>query len=82
VLERRSRTIATVAWSDPTACRYGEQIWRRCVARKSGICALSGQVIARGDAVYRPRITRHAPQNIDAMILASVMEGNGPDEGV
>ncbi|WP_394365042.1 DUF3331 domain-containing protein [Paraburkholderia kirstenboschensis] len=82
VLERQSRTTATVAWSDSTACRYGEQLWQRCIARKTGICALSGQAIAKGDAVYSPRVLRRAPQNIDAMILASVMEATTSDEGV
>jgi hypothetical protein len=82
VLERQGRTVATVAWSDSTACRYGEQLWRRCIARKTGRCALSGQVIAKGDAVYRPRIAQPAPRNIDAMILASVMEATPSDEDV
>ncbi|MFD1554691.1 DUF3331 domain-containing protein [Paraburkholderia silviterrae] len=74
VIERQGPSGATVAWSDPTACCYGEQLWRRCVARKSGICALSGQAIARGEAVYRPRFVQPAPRNFEAMILASVME--------
>ena len=29
ILERQSQTTATVAWSDSTACYYGEQLWRR-----------------------------------------------------
>lgn len=74
VLERHGQTVATVAWADSTACCYGEQRWRRRVARKGGICALSGQVIAKGDAVYCPRLVQPVPRNIEAMILASVME--------
>jgi Domain of unknown function (DUF3331) len=74
VLERNGRTSATVAWSDATSCCYGEQVWRRRTARKAGVCALSGQSIATGDAIYRPRPARPAPRNIDAMILATVME--------
>ena len=74
VLERHALKTATVAWSDATACCYGEQRWRRCVARKSGICALSGQTIAAGDTVYRPRLVRPVPRNSEAMILAYVME--------
>jgi hypothetical protein len=42
VLKRNGQTSATVAWSDPTSCCYGEQLWRRCVAKKAGVCALSG----------------------------------------
>jgi hypothetical protein len=74
ILERNGQTSATVAWSDPTSCCYGEQIWRRCIAKKAGVCALSGQAIATGDAVYRPRRRNPAPRNIEAMILATVMQ--------
>jgi Domain of unknown function (DUF3331) len=74
VLERHGQTGATIEWRDSTACCYGEQIWRRCIARRRGICALSGHVIAAGDAVYRPRLAKPPPRNIEAMILASVME--------
>lgn len=74
VLERHGRTSATLAWSDATSCCYGEQIWRRCIARKAGVCALSGQAIARGDAVFRPRLVQAIPRNFEAMILATVME--------
>ncbi len=82
VLERNGQTSATVAWSDATSCCYGEQIWRRRAAKKAGVCALSGQAIARGDAVYRPRPVRPAPRNIEAMILATVMEAIPVGEGV
>ncbi|WOD13845.1 DUF3331 domain-containing protein [Paraburkholderia kirstenboschensis] len=82
VLERSGRTSATVAWSDATSCHYGEQPWRRCIARKAGVCALSGQTIARGDAVYRPRRVRPAPRNVAAMILAAVMGVIPMEEGV
>ena len=74
ILERHGRTSATVAWSDPTSCCYGEQHWRRCVAKKAGVCAMSGQAIARGSAVYRPKRVKPAPRNIEAMILATVLE--------
>jgi hypothetical protein len=82
VLERNGQTSATVAWSDPTSCCYGEQIWRRCIAKKGGVCALSGQVIATGDAVYRPRRLKPAPRNIEAMILATVMQAIPLEEAV
>src|SRR5258708_11919367 len=74
VLGRNKQTSATVVWSDPTSCFYGEQQWRRCIAKKAGVCALSGQAIATGDAVYRPRLVQPAPRNIEAMILATVMQ--------
>lgn len=74
VLERHSPLSAAVSWSDPTTCCYWEQLWRRCRARKRGFCALSGTRINVGDEVFRPRHSSPAPANIDAMILASVME--------
>lgn len=73
VLER-GQTSAIVAWSDATSCCYGEQLWRRNIAKKAGICALSGQAIATGNPVYRPSRVRPPPRNIEAMILATVME--------
>jgi hypothetical protein len=76
VLERPrpARTSAVVSWRDLTACCYWEQLWQRCRARKRGFCALTGTEIAVGDDVYRPQLVDPAPLNIDAMILASVME--------
>ncbi|REG61209.1 uncharacterized protein DUF3331 [Paraburkholderia sp. BL6669N2] len=82
VLERSGQTSATIAWSDATSCCYGEQLRRRCIARKSGVCALRGQSTARGNAVYRPRRARPAPRNAEAMILASVMEATPVEKAV
>ncbi|MFL9962999.1 DUF3331 domain-containing protein [Paraburkholderia sediminicola] len=82
VLECNGQTSATIAWSDPTSCCYGAQIWRRCIAKKAGVCALSGQRIATGDAVYRPRRLKPAPRNIEAMILATVMQAIPLEEPV
>lgn len=82
VLERRGDTVATVAWADSTACCYGEQLWRRCIARRGGICALSGQVIAKGDTVYCPRLVQPVPRNIRAMILASAMEAIPSEDSI
>jgi hypothetical protein len=81
VLECDGRSSAAVAWSDATSCRYGEQRWRRGIAKKAGVCALSGQAIATGDAVYRPRLIQPAPRNIEAMILATVLEAIPVEDG-
>jgi hypothetical protein len=82
LLERNSPTSATVAWSDSTSCFYGAQLWRRCIAKKAGVCSLSGQTIATGNAVYRPRRVRPIPRNIEAMILAAVLETVSVEEGI
>lgn len=82
LLERTSATSATVSWSDSTSCCYGAQLWRRCKAKKAGVCSLSGQTIARGDAVYRPKRVRPIPRNVEAMILATVLETVSVEEGI
>lgn len=74
LLERHGAVGATLAWSDPTSGCYGEQLWRRCIARRAGQCVVSGTRIAKGDAVYRPRKAVPAPSNSEAMILAAVLE--------
>lgn len=73
IIDRPSSTTATVSWSDPTSGYYGDQVWRSGVARGEGLCAVSAQRIRRGDAVYKPRVSRLAPANADAMILSSVI---------
>ncbi|MGF6768770.1 hypothetical protein P3T18_001240 [Paraburkholderia sp. GAS199] len=73
VIDRPSPSTATVAWRDPTHCSYGDQVWHACHARLSGVCALSGKGIKRGDAIYKPRPCRPAPVNAGAMILFAIL---------
>ena len=74
VTARPSRVTATVTWCDSTSCRYGDQLWRKMIARSAGICALSGTTISRGDPVYRPITSTLMPANATAMILARCIE--------
>jgi len=74
VIDRPTSSTATVAWCDPRACRYGDQVWRASIARQPGTCAVSGKSIGRGDAIYRPRACRPSPLNASAMILAAIVE--------
>ncbi|MCA7946883.1 DUF3331 domain-containing protein [Burkholderia vietnamiensis] len=69
ILER-SDTLLVVRWVEPGRCHYGEQRWRRRFAQRTGTCALSRQVIQRGDEVFRPA-ERPAPANAAAMISAA-----------
>jgi hypothetical protein len=73
VLERLSVTSVAVLWQDATRCRYADQVWISCRARKKGRCALSGAVIRRDDFIYKPRVRSAIPANANAMILASVI---------
>ncbi|WP_222944948.1 DUF3331 domain-containing protein [Paraburkholderia sp. 31.1] len=74
LLDRPSPRTATVSWSDPRCCKYGEQLWRLATAKRSGICALSGQGIAAGDVIYRPAKVEPPPANAAAMMLATLVE--------
>jgi hypothetical protein len=74
IVERSEPRKVTVAWNDPAACFYGDQVWKVGVARQAGVCALSGCGIRPGDAVYRPTSTRPAALNAEAMILATIVE--------
>jgi hypothetical protein len=74
ILEIRSGHTLTICWSDSRTGHYAEQVWRLGLAREDAICALSNQLIARGDKVYRPcRVGDRAPANWDRMILASAV---------
>ena len=73
VVDRPSPITATIAWRDPTACCYGDQVWRASVSRSHGVCAVSGRPILPGDAVYRPRASHPLPLNVGEMILAAVV---------
>ncbi|WP_310035764.1 DUF3331 domain-containing protein [Paraburkholderia graminis] len=73
VLERLTERTVLINWSDATRCRYVDQVWILCKARKLGRCALTGRSIRRGDAVYKPR-RRSVPQlNTEAMIWATAI---------
>ncbi|WP_144110297.1 DUF3331 domain-containing protein [Paraburkholderia sp. BCC1886] len=74
LLDRPSPRTVTVSWSDPRGCKYGEQVWRTATAKRSGVCALSGQSIVRGAPIYRPTKVEPPPANADAMILATVVD--------
>ncbi|NPT42766.1 DUF3331 domain-containing protein [Paraburkholderia sp. 1N] len=74
VLERRSENSVVILWQDATRCHYGDQVWFRCRSARTGICALSGNTIGRGDPIYRPRQGHRPPANALAMILASAIE--------
>jgi hypothetical protein len=71
-VERISERSILVNWCDATSCHYCDQLWTKRSARNAGYCALTGNLIARGDVIYGP-YTRvaHPPANERAMILAS-----------
>lgn len=78
LIRRYDQESISVCWSDPTYGRYSDQLWRVCTARRSAVCALTGEKIRRGDAVFRPSPNRrHRPANADAMILASKLDHLG-----
>jgi hypothetical protein len=80
LLDRISPRTVTVSWSDPQCCKYGEQVWRLATAKSAGICMLTGQIIAKGQAIYRLAKTSRAPTNANAMMLAAALEKRLPSE--
>lgn len=78
LLERISPSTVTIAWRDSTSCSYGAQIWMGANAKVSGVCAMSGAQIKRGDRIFRPRHSKPAPVNAGAMILASAIDAGKP----
>jgi hypothetical protein len=73
LVEWTSSSTVTIAWRDSTSCSYGAQIWMVANAKVSGICAMSGARINRGDRIFHPRHSKPAPVNASAMILASAI---------
>jgi hypothetical protein len=78
LVERTTSSTVTIAWRDPTSCFYGAQIWRVANAKVSGICALSGVRIRRGDRIFHPQRTKPIPVNARAMILESALNAIEP----
>jgi hypothetical protein len=74
LIDRPSRSTATIEWRDATHCCYGDQVWRTSRARVAGVCAMSKRPIRPGDAIYKPRACRPMPVNGEAMILRCVLE--------
>jgi hypothetical protein len=70
ILDRPSWSTIVLSWRDPTGCRYGYQTWCKAAAKRSGICAMSGASIRRGDMIFRPRLKGQRPANASAMVLA------------
>jgi hypothetical protein len=73
VLDRLSERTVAVSWRDSTSCHYNDQIWRVGIAREPGRCAMTGERIRPGEAIYRPIPALPAPVNAQAMILASAL---------
>lgn len=74
LVERVTTTRVTLAWFDLSRCAYGNQEWHLTRARRSGVCAVSGRRIRRGENVYRPRPSRPQVLNADAMIYTDVLD--------
>ncbi|WP_321899627.1 DUF3331 domain-containing protein [Paraburkholderia heleia] len=75
IVDRISACSIMVRWGDATVGHYGEQLWKRGIARRSTWCILSGMRVRRGDIVYRPCTRGLRPMNCEEVILAGVLEG-------
>lgn len=70
IVERLSPHTALLSWSDPRLGCMAEQTWTFGRARQEDVCALSGELIKRGDPVYRPRKTTPPALNARCVIAA------------
>ncbi|WP_205189158.1 DUF3331 domain-containing protein, partial [Burkholderia sp. LMG 13014] len=71
----RQMCIRDFSWSDPTRCRYDEQRWISAKSRSIGRCALTGQTIHTGDAIYKPQWRgANRPANYWEVILAPELD--------
>jgi hypothetical protein len=79
ILERLSPTSIVVALADATSGRYGDQTWTLRIARRKGVCSLSGEPFLPGDPVYRANVRRRnmaiARQAISAAAIARLEAG-------
>jgi hypothetical protein len=74
VVERSDERDIVISWQDPTRGYLGEQRWRIGTASSSGICALSGRPIRRGDRIFRPMRPTSRHPNFGDMILAAAID--------
>ncbi|EKS71948.1 hypothetical protein BURK_008936 [Burkholderia sp. SJ98] len=70
VLERPSPRTVSVAWGHPCSGYAGGQTWRRVMARKNGVCALSGERVLRGDPIYKLARSSERHNRADEVLLA------------
>ena len=82
-IEWQTTCTILVSWSDSTLGRYEDQTWRAGFARTAGICGLTGALVRRGDAVFRPlQRGAVAPTNSLDMILADTLPGAKETMGI
>ena len=73
ILERLSPTSIVISWADATSGRYGEQTWTLRVARRKGVCSLSGEPYLPGAPIYRPHVRQSSATNTDQTISAAAI---------
>jgi hypothetical protein len=74
VVERCDERDIVISWQDSTRGRLGDQRWRLGTASASGVCAMSGRQIRRGDCAYRPLRRVSKLPNRGDMILAIAID--------
>jgi hypothetical protein len=70
-LEKPSKRQLLLSWREPARCNYTEQLWALHKASGATTCAVSGEKIRRGDAVYSPV---GQPQNRNKCIRAEAVK--------
>jgi hypothetical protein len=70
VIDRLSGDCVTVAWAHACSGHYGAQLWRKVIARRRAVCAISGETVHRGEAVYKLFRSMDDAPNRHAVLLA------------
>lgn len=75
VVERQNDHSMLVSWSDATRGHFADQRWVSSKSRRGGLCVLTGNVIRKGDPVYRPQRRRKSrTPSGSVMVLAAALE--------
>jgi hypothetical protein len=71
ILESPAKNRLLVSWRESGICNYTEQLWALRKAKRTTLCAISGQPVRLGDEIYRPV---GKPLNSATCILAGAVK--------
>ncbi|RFU44400.1 DUF3331 domain-containing protein [Paraburkholderia sp. DHOC27] len=73
VQERISSTSIVISLADATSGRYSDEIWHLRMARRKGVCSLSGEPFLSGAAIYRRNMRLGKLATAEHAILATTI---------
>ncbi|WP_181969791.1 DUF3331 domain-containing protein [Paraburkholderia sp. DHOC27] len=77
LVDRLSEHAVSISWGHACSGYDGSQTWRKAIAKKKGVCAMTGERIARGDTIYKlsgsMRGTRRSAEVLSARYVDTVL---------